>query len=523
MFSHFSSQQIIPFIISCILLFLSIIFFHRDKKKVGLVFLFLGSIGFGYFIANLDQFLIIWDEQYHALVAKNMLKNPLKPTLYSAPLIEYDYRHWTGNHIWLHKQPLFLWQIALSLKLFGINALAVRIPSILLHSVVAIMIYRIGRISYSSTVGFYGALFFSVAYYPLELVAGKYATDHNDVAFLFYVTASFWAWFEYQNSKKNYWLIVIGVFAGFAVLVKWLVGLLIYAVWTISLVISEKKKRLELKKYFPVLISVGISLFVFIPWQLYSFRQYPLEAKYEFNLNTEHFFHAVEGHGGDFLFHFNAMKNIYGSGEAVPFLLLLGVFLFLKNSVAIIYRVAILSAIIITYGFYTIASTKMISFCIIVSPFGFLGLAALVESTINFLATKFKLQKSELFFRSIILVGVCFLLIDFSKIQHYHTDWKPNDNCNRSSDLKLMSTIKRVSDVLQNEKFVVFNINTRTNGHIAMMFYTDYIAYSFIPDQKQIKQIKSQFYKIAILDVGNIPDFIRNDNDIVKINTLSSN
>jgi 4-amino-4-deoxy-L-arabinose transferase-like glycosyltransferase len=84
-------------------------------------------------MANLDHFLILWDEQYHALVAKNMLKNPFKPTLYPVELLDYDYRNWSANYIWLHKQPLFLWQIALSLKIFGTTELAVRLPSILLH------------------------------------------------------------------------------------------------------------------------------------------------------------------------------------------------------------------------------------------------------------------------------------------------------------------------------------------------------------------------------------------------------
>ena len=238
----------------------------------------MGSLGLGFFIANLVHFLTIWDEQYHALVAKNMLKNPFRPTLYSNPLLEYDYHNWTGNYIWLHKQPLFLWQIALSLKIFGINELAVRIPSILLHAITSILVYRIGKIVHSGTVGFYGALFFTVAWYPLELISGRVGTDHNDVAFLFYVTASFFAWFEYKNSQKSYWLIFIGVFSGCAVLVKWLVGLLIYAVWAISLGANDKKNWFRIKEYYPLFISFLISLAVIIPWQVYILIKYPLEA-----------------------------------------------------------------------------------------------------------------------------------------------------------------------------------------------------------------------------------------------------
>jgi 4-amino-4-deoxy-L-arabinose transferase len=58
----------------------------------------------------------------------------------------------------------------------------------------------------------------TLAYYPLELVAGRYSTDHNDLSFLFYVTASIWAWFEYQHTQNKYYLVLIGLFSGCAVL-----------------------------------------------------------------------------------------------------------------------------------------------------------------------------------------------------------------------------------------------------------------------------------------------------------------
>ena len=186
-FHYFTTNQFLPLVISLLILICSILYYNINRTKSSLILLFLGSLGLGYFIANLDPFLILWDEQYHALVAKNLIANPLKPTLYSTPLLEYDYKNWTANHIWLHKQPLFLWQIALSLKLFGINTLAVRIPSILLHAILALMIFRIGKISNSERVGYYGALFFTVAYYPLELVSARFSTDHNDLSFLFYI------------------------------------------------------------------------------------------------------------------------------------------------------------------------------------------------------------------------------------------------------------------------------------------------------------------------------------------------
>jgi 4-amino-4-deoxy-L-arabinose transferase-like glycosyltransferase len=80
---------------------------------------------------------------------------------------------------------LFLWQTTLSLKLFGFNALAVTSPSIILQAIASLLIFRIGKISNSEKTGYYVALFFTVANYPLELIAGRYSTDHNEISFLF--------------------------------------------------------------------------------------------------------------------------------------------------------------------------------------------------------------------------------------------------------------------------------------------------------------------------------------------------
>jgi len=173
-FSYFSFNQIIPLVPSIIILVLAVVFFRKNNIKLSLFLLFIGAFGVGCFIALLDPYLHTWDELFHALVAKNIMNNPFQPVLYKNPIFNYDYKLWTDNHIWLHKQPLFLWQIALSMKFFGINEFSVRLPSVIMHAIILIFIYRIGKISLNSKIGFYGALFFSLTYYPLELISGKY-------------------------------------------------------------------------------------------------------------------------------------------------------------------------------------------------------------------------------------------------------------------------------------------------------------------------------------------------------------
>ncbi|MEN0007062.1 MAG: glycosyltransferase family 39 protein, partial [Bacteroidota bacterium] len=90
-----------------------------------------------------DAYLHEWDERYHALVAKNMLKEPLQPMLYANPVLPYDYKDWSSNHIWLHKQPLSLWLITGSFAVFGVHEWSLRLPSILLSTLSIVFTYWI--------------------------------------------------------------------------------------------------------------------------------------------------------------------------------------------------------------------------------------------------------------------------------------------------------------------------------------------------------------------------------------------
>src|SRR5687768_6910766 len=90
----------------------SLVLYPRHPKYA-LSSLLAGTFILRVFMAQLDPFLNLWDERYHALVAKNMMLEPFKPMLYANPVLPYSFDSWTNNHIWLHKQPLFLWQIAL--------------------------------------------------------------------------------------------------------------------------------------------------------------------------------------------------------------------------------------------------------------------------------------------------------------------------------------------------------------------------------------------------------------------------
>ena len=105
--------------------------FVKDKQKAAIILLLASAFLLRLLMISLDPYLHEWDERIHALVAKHMIIDPFKPMLIPEHLLPFDKNDVSYTDIWVHKQPLFLWQMALSMKLFGVNLVAMRLPSAL--------------------------------------------------------------------------------------------------------------------------------------------------------------------------------------------------------------------------------------------------------------------------------------------------------------------------------------------------------------------------------------------------------
>jgi len=147
-----------------------------------------------------DRFLHTWDERFHALVAKNMIEHPLRPVLYADPVLPYDFRHWTANHVWLHKPPFALWLMALSMATFGVNEIALRLPN-LLHSTLAVALtFAIGRRVVGERAALLAAALQATNGYLLELAGGRTASDHVESLVVTLVTAG--AFLSVEDARR---------------------------------------------------------------------------------------------------------------------------------------------------------------------------------------------------------------------------------------------------------------------------------------------------------------------------------
>ncbi len=492
------------------LVFLGLSYFQfTNKSRLSLLLIAMGSLSIGFFVCLSDPFLHMWDEQVHAVIAKNMLTNPFKPMLMPDPILPYDYKNWTGNHIWVHKQPLFLWQIALSFKLFGTNIFSLRLPSILMTSLLVFPVYRIGKLVSGKQAGIFAAALLAGSNFIFQMVSGRMHTDHNDIAFLFYVTLSIWAWFEKEDSEKKYWILLIGLFSGMAILNKWLVGLLVYSIWGLNILLF-KENRKKISSYLEMIVALFISIVVALPWQLYILNKFPLESNFEFEYNSLHFFEALEGHAGDYFYHLNKFETLFGTD--FQYVLLVSFVIFVLSKIKLKDKIALISPIVIVYLFYSLAATKMPAFPIIVAPIIYLIIAVSLSYILQFLK---KTHFNEIAKKAIGIIIVFFLFFHF--LNHDFLSLKNNtDNLKRyQKAINFTLDYKNLPTLFEEKEIIVYN--SRNYDKLKIMFHTDYRARSGVPSQKNIKVLKENNIEIVVFDNNKLPDYIIKDTTIAKI------
>ena len=506
--SYFNNIQISLLMLGFIFFLLSIVMHLKNKELFLIIFLGLIAICIFSFSALLDPFLNLWDERFHALVAKNLMNHPLMPTLYDDPVVNMDYDRWDRYHIWVHKQPLFLWQIALSFKIFGVTEFALRLPNVVFGTILVLITYRSGKLLVNKQVGYVSALLMISTIYLLELIAGRQALEHNDFIFLVYISLSIWSFIEYYYTKKKIWIYLIGLFSGMAILCKWLVGLLVYFGWFVLRILQKKFKLTENKD---ILISLLITILISLPWQIFTFLRYPAESISAYKFFSLHFTIPLEGHGGDFWYHFDMFNNIYG--KVASFLIIPAFMVLFKKGNDKKLISSLFSMVIIVYLFFSLAATKMPSFVIIVSMIIFIAFASLFDYIINYINQFISNVNVKYIIFSISIIAIVLLRFDVELLQEKHTLWKEDNKYTR-----MLTHNKRVFKSLDlSSNTVLFNVKGR--HYIEAMFYTGLPAYNIVPSYEQYLDIKKKGRDIAIFKRSSveIPDYLKKDTTIIFI------
>lgn len=242
-----------------------------------------------------------FDEMYHALVAKNFLKHPLTPTLVDRPYVAADHRDWTQNHIWLHKPPLAMWQIAASQALLGVTNWSLRLPSALLHMGACAITFLIGRALFSRSVGLAAAAWQAFNPFLASLVHGYQFCDHVDIALLFWMELSIYL-LACAVRRPHAWLYAAtGAAAGAAFLAKSFPALLVPGM-AMGLALLRRwgpwrGSWPEMSGRYLGLLAAAFAC-VALPWNAWCLLRHRPEFLYEMSVLLGHLNVNVEGWQG---------------------------------------------------------------------------------------------------------------------------------------------------------------------------------------------------------------------------------
>jgi 4-amino-4-deoxy-L-arabinose transferase len=463
-------------------LVVSLLFWSRGKHGHAFVVLMLSVGCIGFHSITLYDFLFWWDERYHALVAQNTLEHPFTPTLYKEAVFDMDYSAWYNAHVWLHKQPAFTWQMALCMWIFGKSIIAMRLSSVFMLLLLVFSVYK-GTKKINPKLAYPLAVLVGLEPTLYNLLSGHQGMDHNDMAFMAWVAFSYFGFIKMLTEPRlwsGWWILIIGV--SFAVLTKWLPGLLVFGSWGLYLI---HQKNRNWRDWGNLGLAILVVSLLVGSWQLYTFQHFGDLAKAEWAYNGKHFFNVVENHGGPWYYHLHIW------GESITALSICGVFALLvflifqrSNSLAF----AFFGGVVAVFTFFSLAQTKLPNYTFLaIGP-----LALAIGATFKDARSEDKAIKAV--YVSFILIPLCLFLNRYNSVYQdpYYTQLEQE----KAFYSELAPSLP--------EKAVL--INTPNAHQVQIMFYTDRLAYDFIPDEEQLKKA---------IEMGYTPIFLTHEEEPV--------
>jgi 4-amino-4-deoxy-L-arabinose transferase-like glycosyltransferase len=230
------------------------------------------------------------DEVFHAIVARNFLKHPLMPTLVDRDYLKTDPSNWQNAHIWMIKPPLAMWQIAISFAMFGVNTLALRLPSAILSTLAALFTYLIGREWLDPIAALVAAALQAFNPTITMLVHGYVFADHVDISLLFWTEVAIWSLSRGMRTQSSRDFLIAGVGQGLAFLSKSFPALLVSGLVVVAWGLSRRKMSGK-----NVLAFCIAALATALPWLIYAAIRFPVDFRYGNWVVLQHLDKDIEG------------------------------------------------------------------------------------------------------------------------------------------------------------------------------------------------------------------------------------
>lgn len=444
-----------------------------NKKLTWLLILIFVLISFFPLFAFLGTSpLRTWDESRLAASAYEMSEtgNPL--------VVTFDYKH---DH-WSVKPPFNIWAQAISIKLFGVNETAVRLPSALSFIFLGIILILLTSKINKPWIGFYTSVIIICSKGLLYYHCARNA-DYDSMLSMFIVAYAM-SLFVFTEKKENKYYILFFVLLICATLTKG-VQALIPLPFIFLYILFRKQFKEVLKNKFTYF---GIGLFLLLIGGYYFGRELfdngYLKAVYENELGGR-YFTTLEGHHGEKDFYFKEIKdNLFSSFFwLVPFAFVINLIIRDKLSRRISnysFGIALMIFIIVTIG-----KTKLTWYAFPIVPFLAIVIATSFNSIQNWLLSFKKIKPF-----SIAIIIAAFFTIFYTPYREISTHfYKPKEEEWFKPYYSRLEIMKKLinKELVYNDTVVYINQDNQQD----FIFYIYAMNhYGIKNDRKEVKQLE---------------------------------
>lgn len=221
-----------------------------------------------------------------------------------------------------------------------------------------------------------------------------------DVSVAFFMTASlviYYKTFKEGTHYKNW--ILLGIFIGLGALIKNVVGFLPFLIILLNEIylVSTNQRLLNKRQYFKYLVSLLVSLVIFLPWHIVMFVQYGKNF-----IDTYFFYHilergtsAIEEKGHPFFWYLMIIRvsmRIWFVAllGAIPFAIFRSLF---KKSVPFTF---LLIWTLVIFLFFSISTSKIVWYIIPIYPVLAIVVGRFIEQSYEFISEYIKLLNKPL-------------------------------------------------------------------------------------------------------------------------------
>jgi 4-amino-4-deoxy-L-arabinose transferase len=331
------------------------------------------------------------------------------------------------------------------------------------------------------------AFLYSINGLIVEIATGRVTTDHIDAFFLFFIELAIFFSILFVRKRQWQWNLLAGLSIGAAILSKWLPALIVLPVWLLLVMDSRSFTLKQAAGHFIVLAAACI--LVFLPWQLYIHRAFPLESAWEAEFTVRHAREAIEGHAGSVFYFVNRMRINYGE------LIYLPLFWFTWKSLATplqYRRLAVLLWFWIPVIFFTFMKTKMQGYILFTAP-------ALFMMTAGFWNWLEEWRKTHRFkWLSVLILFLIIALPVRYSIERLKPFQKTGRNPEWVTDLKALNRLEPQGGILFNYR-----------RPVEAMFYTNFTVYPGLPDRAVLDSLTGAGNRVFINNIDSIPPALR--------------